>query len=247
MSSSPGPSEHGCEVGIVCALHIEIAPFLERAQHVKKVRGGEFTFYGVRLGEQRIAIVETGVGSKLARQGTHALVDAHAPPWILSAGLSGGLTEQTKRGNLVFANAVSLAEPREVLQLSPPQFPAQPGVHVGQLVTVSQIVRLVSEKQQLHAQTGALAVDMESYHVGQACLEREIPFAALRVIGDDLSADLPPEILGILGPKGTVRAGAVVGALWNRPSCLTDLWKLREQTLEAADQLAKCLIEILKK
>ncbi|MCA8993600.1 MAG: 5'-methylthioadenosine nucleosidase [Planctomycetaceae bacterium] len=237
--------ESTCDVGIVCALKIEISPFLDMADHVNKVRGGDFVFYGVKLGDRRIAIVETGAGKTPATKGTQALIDGHNPPWILSAGLSGGLAEETRTGDIVVANTVSLDEENAVLNIGQQQEDDQPGVHNGKLVTVKNIVRLVTEKQALHERTGALAVDMETYHVARVCVERKKPFAAIRAISDDLSADLPPEILGILGPKGAVRAGAVFSALLNRPSCVTDLWALRERALQSGERLAKFLKKML--
>ena len=244
QSRRPEEASSTCDVGLVCALNIEISPFLERGSKIHKVRGGDFTFYGVRLGGKRIAIVETGAGKVPARKGTQALIDGHNPPWIMSVGLSGGLAEKTVLGDIVVANEVSLAG--EVASLGVGmQMEEQPGVHVGKLITTSQIVRLVAEKRELHEQTGALAVDMESYHVAQTCADRQKPFAAVRAISDDLSADLPPEILGIMGPKGTIRAGAVFGALLNRPSCVSDLWSLRSRALESGDRLAKFLVKLL--
>lgn len=249
----PGPSAQGaghtpstCDVGIVCALNIEIAPLLERAKRVNRVRGGEFTFYGVTLGSRRIAIVETGAGRIPSQRGTHALLDGHNPPWVLSTGLSGGLTPETVTGDIVVASSVSLDEPDgTVLNVGQQRMEPQPGVHVGRLVTTRQIVRLVSEKRALQQRTDALAVDMESYHVARICVDRSKPFAAIRCLSDDLSADLPPEILGIMGPKGTVRAGAVLGALWHRPGCVTDLWSLRDRALKSGERLAKFLVKLL--
>lgn len=244
QSRRPEDAPSTCDVGLVCALNIEIAPFLERGKKVHKVRGGDFTFYGVRLGTRRIAIVETGAGKTPARKGTQALIDGHNPPWVISVGLSGGLAEKTVVGDIVVANEVSLATEGSSLTVGM-QMEEQPGVHVGKLTTTNQIVRLVTEKRELHERTGALAVDMESYHVAQICADRQKPFAAIRAISDDLSADLPPEILGIMGPKGTVRAGAVFGALLNRPSCVSDLWSLRSRALDSGERLAKFLVKLL--
>jgi adenosylhomocysteine nucleosidase len=63
----------------------------------------------------------------------------------------------------------------------------------------------------------------------------------VRVISDDLSADLPPEILTVVGGSGAVRWGATVAALWNRPGCVTDLWDLRGKANRAAERLATFL------
>jgi adenosylhomocysteine nucleosidase len=244
MAQGPAGTDVTCVVGIVCALNIEIAPFLDRAKRVRKVQGNDCTYYGMTLGERKLVIAETGAGANPARRGAQALIDAHDPPWILSTGLSGGLVEQLHVGDILLADSVSLEGQPDAIRLTAPE-DNQPGVHTGKLLTVPRIVRLVSEKKQLQEQSGAWGVDMESYHVAQVCVDRGKPFVAVRVISDDLTADLPPEIMGILGPKGTVRAGAVFASLLNRPSCVTDLWALRNRTLSAAERLAQYLVKML--
>jgi adenosylhomocysteine nucleosidase len=100
------------------------------------------------------------------------------------------------------------------------------------------IVRTAAEKQALGETTGALAVDMESVTVAQVARDARMRFMAVRVISDDATTDLPPEVLAILGPTGSVRAGAVAGALWKRFSSAKDMWRMREQATQAAERLA---------
>jgi hypothetical protein len=68
--------------------------------------------------------------------------------------------------------------------------------------------------------------------------ERKTPFVAFRVISDDLSKDLPPEVLSIVGATGSVRLGAALAAIFKRPASVLDLWTLREQANAAADRLS---------
>ena len=103
------------------------------------------------------------------------------------------------------------------------------------------IVRTVALKQQLAEEHSALAVDQESLAVAQLARDHKTRFLAVRVISDDLSSDLPPEILSIVGATGSVRFGAAVGALWKRPSAAKDMWRLREQAQSAATRLATFL------
>ena len=115
------------------------------------------------------------------------------------------------------------------------------GLCVGRLVTVEQIVRTVADKKTLAERHSASAVDMESLAVAQVCREAKVRFLAVRVVSDDLSADLPKEIASVVGSSGTVRIGAVAGALFKRLGSAKDLWRLREQSLLAADRLATFL------
>jgi adenosylhomocysteine nucleosidase len=111
----------------------------------------------------------------------------------------------------------------------------------GRLVTVDQVIRTAGEKAELRARTGADVVDMETAAVASVCHDRSQPFFGVRVVSDDASADLPPEVLTIMGPTGSFRLGATVGALWRRPASLKELWALREAAIVASDRLAQVL------
>lgn len=232
------PDTAHCDIGLVCALPLEIAPFLARCERVKKYSGGAFTFRGGLFGELRIAVVESGTGLARARKATRALLDAHTPQWVLSAGFSGALRPDMKVGHIVMADSVIDADGSALkLDLHMAADPAH-GLHVGPVVTTRQIVRTVAEKQALAEQTGAFAVDLESAAVAEVCRETHTKFLAVRAISDDMSTDLPPEVMAIFGSTGSVRAGAVAGALWKRFSSAKDMWRMREQAAQAAEKLA---------
>ena len=81
---------------------------------------------------------------------------------------------------------------------------------MGRLLTVDRIVRTVAEKRELAESTQALAVDMESLAVATACREAHVRCLVVRAISDDMTADLPPEVLSIVGSTGSVRLGAAL-------------------------------------
>jgi adenosylhomocysteine nucleosidase len=232
------------DVGIVCALRREVAPLLERCDRVRKYQGGDFTFWGGFTGpdyEIRIVIVAAGTGTDRASRATRALLDAHTPVWVVSAGFAGALRPELRVGDIVMADALIDPAGRE-LRLDVRMAPQpESGWHVGRVATVENIVRSVAEKHRLGEQTHALAVDMESFGVAEACLKEKRRCLAVRTISDDMSADLPPEVLSVLGSTGSIRAGAVVGAIWKRPSSVKEMWRLREQAVYASQSLASFL------
>jgi adenosylhomocysteine nucleosidase len=240
------------DVGVVAALRLELDPLLEKMDRVKKYTGGDFTFRGGFLKDIRVATVEAGAGNKRAERAAHALIDAHKPEWMLSIGFAGGLTDELQIGDVVVANRIvdtaAAADDDEAgLKIN---FKMQPdpkrGLYVGTLATAAHIVRTADEKRELHQRTGAMAVDMESLAVAQACRERKVKFLAVRGITDDNRSDLPTEVLSVLGGTGTIRTGAVVGALWKRPSSYKDLWRLRQNAHLAGERLALYLVSMLK-
>ena len=239
--SSAAADHAHADIGIVCALPIEIAAFLDRCQHVKKYTGGDFQFRGGFYDGIRIAVVESGMGFARARRATQALIDGHAPRWLLSCGFAGALRPDIPIGSIVVADSiVDQHEQSLKIDLHMPADPAR-GLFVGRLLTADELVRTVASKKQLGEQHSALAVDLESLAVAQVARENKTRFLAVRVISDDLSADLPPEILSVVGATGSVRFGAAIGALWKRPSAAKDMWHMREQAQSAATRLATFL------
>jgi adenosylhomocysteine nucleosidase len=249
-AANPGASPAGApdaanpshaDVGIVCALPIEMSTFLSRCERVRKYVGSNFVFRGGKYDGIRIVVVESGTGQARARRATHALLDAHSPKWILSCGFAGALVPGIRVGDVVVAE--SIVDGQGQILMIDVGFPAdaKQGIHIGRLLTHDRIVRLVTEKQQLAARYSSIAVDMESLAVAQVCRERGARFLGIRVISDDLTSDLPVEVLSLMGPTGTTRLGAAMAALFSRPSSVTDMWRLRKSAQIAARRLATFL------
>ena len=116
---------------------------------------------------------------------------------------------------------------------------------MGRLLNSDEIVRTVAEKKQLAERFAAIAVDLESLAVAQICRDTGTRFLAVRVISDDLSADLPPEVMSVIGSTGAVRVGSALGSLWKRPGSIKDMWRLRESAHSAANRLATFLDGVL--
>ena len=106
------------DIGIVCALNLEIAPFLARCEQFKSQSGNGFKFRGCRLGETRICVVEGGTGRNRAEQATNAIIDAFHPEWMLSVGFSGSLSEHVKIGDFVEIKNAKLGDDTKVSHLA---------------------------------------------------------------------------------------------------------------------------------
>jgi adenosylhomocysteine nucleosidase len=245
-SPSLPPDDAHADIGIVCAVPMELSQFLSRCDRQRSYSDGGFTFRGGLYDGIRVVVAESGAGMAKAERATRALLAVHSPSWVLSCGFAGALQPQLKVGDIVAANDLVDDAGHELkIDLGMESDPAR-HLFVGRLTTVGRIVRTVAEKHALAERTGGLAVDMETFAVAQVCRELHRKFLSFRVISDDLSADLPPEVMSIFGDTGAVRFGAVVGSLWKRPSSITDLFRLREQAAQAACHLADFLDGIVK-
>ncbi len=234
------------DIGIVSALPIEMGAFLDRCERQRKYSGGEFVFRGGRYDGIRIVVVESGLGFAKARRATQALLEAHTPPWLLSCGFAGALRSDMKIGDIVIAD--SLCDTHGQQLSVDVHMPADPehGLFVGRMLTIDHMVRKVEEKQALAEQFDAIAVEMESLAVAQVARETGTRFLTVRTISDDLTADLPPEVLSVVGSTGTMRLGAALGSIWKRPSSVKEMWQLRESASKAAEQLASFLDGVVK-
>lgn len=235
------------DVGVVAALSMEVAPFVGRCLPVQSYVGDRFRVQGLLLHDTRIAVIESGAGATLATRGTDALIDGHKPQWVLSVGFSGALQTHLKAGDLVVANSIVDVQGKGLSVDVQMQSSPTDGLYVGKFLNSDQIVRTVAEKKRLGEETGAIAVDMESLAVARVCAARQVRFMSVRVISDDLSKDLPPEVLTVFGSTGYLRAGAVLSALWKRPSSWSELWKLREQSIQSASRLGLFLRNVVER
>ncbi|QDU03816.1 5'-methylthioadenosine/S-adenosylhomocysteine nucleosidase [Gimesia chilikensis] len=239
--NQPQDDKAHADIGLVCALPMEVQPFLDRCEHLKKYTGGSYVFRGGFLDRIKVAVVQTGVGFARARAATQALIDAHSPPWVLSIGFSGALQSGMRVGDIVVATSICDLHGQELT--NDVHFPEDPenGLYVGRILNADEIVRTVEEKQKLATEYDALAVDLESLAVAQICHAQKRGFMAIRVISDDCSTDLPKEVLSILGETGAVRAGAALGAVFKRPESIKEMWKMRGDASRAATRLASFL------
>jgi adenosylhomocysteine nucleosidase len=144
---------------------------------------------------------------------------------IISFGVAGGLAPGLAAGDLIAAAAVRTGQrlfptdpawTRSLLE----RLPQAVQVHI---LGVDTLVADPLEKQLLHAQTGAAAVDMESHIAARIAAAHEIPFVACRVIIDAADKPLPPAALIGLRPDGTADVVAVFRSVLQQPNQLPGL------------------------
>jgi adenosylhomocysteine nucleosidase len=245
MSILPDP----CDFGIVFALSIESGALVDQLSNVSVTRAAGFTIRQGQLGEHRVVLVESGAGRENAVKATHALLDAHRPRRVVSAGFAGGLVESIRRGDLLVADSVVHSE-GSLWTAAPSPLPSwlseYPNLHVGRLLTVDAVVRLPDEKRALGERHQAIAADMESLWVAEVCQQREVPLMVVRAISDSVQDQLPPDVGRLLAQKTTAaRLGAAVRSIVNRPSSFVDLIKLQQNALAASEKLAELLVRIV--
>ncbi len=242
------PAPLAADVAIIAALPMEVGFLTDRLTKTRKYSGPEHSVTEGEFGGKLIVVLAGGMGRTSARRAAELLLAGHNPRWVISAGFGGALRADLQRNDVVVA--------KEVLDLEGHRFAvdvsvahdsanAAPRVLTGRLLTVDAIIETVAEKQVLRERFEADVVDMETSAVASLCAERSLRFLSIRVISDDASHDLPPEIARLMTSSGSYRIGSALRSIWRRPSALKDFLALHVQGQEAADRLAEVTLALI--
>jgi adenosylhomocysteine nucleosidase len=251
-AADQGPPEakrEVCHVGVVFALGIEAGGLADSLAGVVRTHAAGLVFREGGLDGRRVVLVESGAGCEAAARATQALILGHQPQWIISAGYAGGLSDRLVQGDLLIADEIVDTAGRSLaidFKLAADEVQSMRHVHVGRLLTVDRVVARAEDKHSLGTHHRALAVDMETMGVAEACRREKVRFLSVRVITDAVDRTLPGDIDYLVKKKSTAgRLGAAAGAILRRPSSIKDMWQLKEDALLASDRLARFLIGII--
>ncbi|MGQ9575486.1 MAG: phosphorylase family protein [Thermoguttaceae bacterium] len=240
-----------CQVGVVVALASEAGGLVDLLADVRTSRGHGFLVHQGQWRQRRVVLMVCGAGRPAAARATEALILAHRPGWVISAGFCGGLISGLQRHDILIADALADTAGRgfelELSGLDLAGLASRPGVHVGRLLTTERIVRRPAEKRKLAEQHRALAADLESLAAAEVCRRHGVRFLAVRVVSDAVDEPLPAEVERLSRQKSrAARWGAAFGAILNRPGAVKDLFKLQQNALVASDRLARFLAGLIE-
>jgi adenosylhomocysteine nucleosidase len=234
-----------CDVGIVFALGIEAGGLEDLLQGAVTTQAAGVTLREGKLRNRSVVVAESGLGQLAAAAATQTLIAGHQPALIISAGFAGGLDRRLKRGDIVMADALLHTDGRRLaidLKIDPAVVDANKRLHIGGCVTSDRVLHRPADKESLGQRSGALAVDMESWAVGEVCRQAKTPFLGVRIISDAVDDELPADVETLARQKTTAsRLGAAAGAVFRRPSSIKDMLQLKEDALVFSDRLARFL------
>lgn len=132
-------------------------------------------------------------------QGGVTASGAARPEAVLVIGLCGGLTESLSEGRIVvYAKCLSTDPTNPPIESSPQitsriiQLLASSNIRCNHVAGLTSPQIAASREHRLRlAQTGASAVDMETYSILDAATRAGVPVAALRVVSDSFDRELP--------------------------------------------------------
>ena len=189
-------------------------------------------------------LLVSGVGPAAAAVGARRLLAAGVRA-LLSWGLAGGLDPSLEAGTLVLPLEVVSPEGRVLLTSTDwrervrDAIPTRHASCSGRLLTCREPLGSAAAKALAFRQTGAVAVDMESYAIAEAASAARVPFLALRAIVDT-AHDAVPEIAlsGARAGEDGLGIGRVLVALARTPGQLPALIRIAHRYRTASRALS---------
>jgi adenosylhomocysteine nucleosidase len=165
---------------------------------------------------------------------------------IISFGIAGGLDPSLQPGDLVVASEIMTAKARWATAAALSDNLVE-GTNIGRrkivggtIVGAEEVILHPRDKIQLHKDTGATAVDMESHIAAAYAASVGLPFAALRVINDPASRSLPELALNALKPNGDICPRKVLRGVARKPSVIPSLMRTAHDFNQAIATLRRC-------
>ena len=210
-------------------------PALNSREGVESIRG--------QLHGKSMAVIHTGVGRKTCSNRMEVLLRRERFEYLISAGFAGALEKELRIGNLLVSENYSSPQ----LLRSPQLNLADDGIFLGKLLTVSEVIESNAERERLARDTGAVAVDMETEFIAEACADHQLPMLSLRAITDTPSEPFPApaQVLFDLEKQQT-DFGRLAFYLVTHPGALSRLKAFRERVAIARKALARTLETILR-
>ncbi len=251
LPSSPHPRLIAC----LAALPNELNGLRRRMAVTESAAQAGVVWYAGRLQNTPLLLVQTGMGREAAQRAASFTLSRFAPEALVSFGFAGGLSPQLEAGAVLLCQRLYCAG----IDSGPPEITSDAALlaaaqavrvagkvpSLGDCLTIDHLASQPAEKQALAAAYPAAVLEMESYWVGLACAEHNVPFLGVRAVSDPVSLDLPP-LEHFIGPANDMRLGAAAGYFLRHPNALVQMARFTSAIRLAERQLTAFMVEFLK-
>jgi adenosylhomocysteine nucleosidase len=165
-------------LAIVAALEREVSALIEGCRRVQQdYESRSFIFFE----RDEMVAVCGGIGTDAARRAAEAVIALYRPTIVQSVGFAGALTASMRVAEIFTPAVVIDARDGSRTEIDG---------GIGTLITFMEVAS-AAQKSNLAQAYGAQAVDMEAAAVAAAAHAHSIQFAAIKVISDELTFELP--------------------------------------------------------
>ncbi len=185
-----------------------------------------------------IEVLCLGPGPDNAKAAAETLVEGGAT-MLMSFGVAGALDPALKAGDIVVADCV-LARHGDVFSCDPAltgQLHEHQTAIAGALLGANQAIDTIEKKSAAFADTGAIAVDMESHAVARVAQQADVRLTVSRAIIDPAHQQLPSAVLAGAKPEGGLNIFGLCVGLLQHPSQIADVLRLSRQNSAARKAL----------
>ena len=205
----------------VFAMPMELQPLSRKLRLQKETIGGLQVRTGTLAGHDVVAVA-TGMGTKLAAEGTERLLDAVDVGRVVVVGITGAISDDTPIGTLILPEVVVNSATGAAFRPAPLVDRPASGTMwtTDELLTDPAVLRGLRDD-------GVVSLDMETAAIAEVCERRGVPWSVVRVISDrahDGSVDA--EVFGLSNQDGTPNGKAVARYLLRHPNRVPGLVKL---------------------
>lgn len=227
-------------VAFVCAMPMELRPLAKQLRLASKSYG-ELSVLAGELGGQPVVAHVTGMGTKLAAEGTTNLLDAVHPSRVVVFGITGAVTAETQLGTLAFPEVVIDAATGRAHRHEPLGL----GEHRGVLWT-TDVITTAAELPAL-LERGVVALDMETASVAHVCEQRGVPWCVIRAYSDRATdGSVDDELFHLSKQDGTPDPKAVVRYVLRHPRKIPQLARMGAAANKATQAAASAAIAAVR-
>ena len=244
---------------IFCAFGAELEPLRARVQVEKPLDlKGLKGCYG-RIGAAKVVLATSGIGMRRAQESARRVLDqVGIVDLVILTGVAGALVDNLEIGAVVLADRLITRDgdndqPARTIEVPSERFESYAkalnagGIRYtrGGLLTVRYPLVTGVEKRLAGAQTGAIAVDMESAVIAFEAAARGIPFVAMRTIMDTVDHDVAGATLA--DENGKVRPLKAAGALARNPAMVPGVIRLVRNLRQATQSMAVAIDAVTRR
>lgn len=235
-------------IGVFAAMQseVEACPAAVRGAGQRQI--GRFPVFEGEAG----FVCRTGIGP-IAEEATRLVVEDLSPRVVLSVGTCGGLSDALGSGEIVLCGRLHEwsesppDEPRAVvadehLLAAAVDAASAAGISVrtGGSVSIATPAWGPDEKRALRDWMGHDVVEMESFWIGRAAAERDLPYLAVRVVTDGHDETLP-NVPGLIDSDGNVDQSKLIEHTRSHPEDIPKMAEMHRRSEQALANLRKLL------
>jgi adenosylhomocysteine nucleosidase len=228
---NPGP------IAFICAMPMELRPLVKKLKLTKTEIGGVPVHSG-SIGERKVVAIVTGMGTKLAGEGTERLLDGMEVAEVVVVGITGAVDDETPIGTLILPEVVVNGATGAEYRPSP----RAEGTPKGKMWTTEGLTTDQDTLAKLRSE-GVVCLDMETAAIAELCQSRGIPWSVFRVISDRATdGSINEEVFHMANQDGTPNKAAVARYFLKHPTHVARMAELGKGAKLATETAADAAI-----